>query len=285
MDWVDVLFDEILWHNQPLGRDIAGSKETVSQISREAMLRFFQEHYSPANCVVSVAGPFPQEYVLEHVQKTLGDWPKRDKPAPASPSQPTQGNRLRIEYKKTEQANLCIGVPSYSYNHPDRFPTDLLNVVLGEGMSSRLFQEIRERRGLAYDVHSYVHHLSDTGSTVVYAGVEPRQIDNTLKAILEQLELLKEPILEDELMRAKESWKGRMILRLEDTKSIASWMGSQEMLLDRIMTVDEVIAAIERIEAQDLNRIAKDLFRPEQFYLSVVGPFKSDTRFAKLLGI
>lgn len=282
-EWVDILFDQVMWEDQPLGRDIAGTKETVSRLSRDDILDFLQTHYTPFNAVVSVAGPLPKEYVEQVVWDAFGKWNTSPNSFLSSMNIPTAGPRLKVEYKETEQAHLCLGVPGYSYMHPDRFALDLLNVVLGEGMSSRLFQEIRERRALAYDVQSYVHHYRDVGSSVIYAGVEPAGIESAIAAILEQLERLKEPIPEEELAKAKELWKGRMVLRLEDTRSIASWTGGQELLLNHILTVDDVIRIVDEIPSSAINQIASELFRTEHLHLAVVGPFKDETKFARVL--
>lgn len=282
-EWVDILFDQALWGDQPLGRDIAGSRDTVSRLSRGDILSFLEAHYTPLNAVVSVAGPFPQEYAERLVRDRLGDWTPTPNSATAPANIPTPGPQLRVEYKETEQAHLCLGVPGFSYIHPDRFAIDLLNVILGEGMSSRLFQELRETRALAYDVQSYVHHYHDAGSAVIYAGIEPNQAEAAIEAILEQLEGLKQPVPEEELAKAKELWKGRLILRLEDTRSIASWIGGQELLLNQVLTVDDVMRIIDEIPASTLTRIAAELFRTDQLHLAVVGPFRDEERFARLL--
>lgn len=282
-EWVDVLFDQILWEDQPLGRDIAGTKESVLAMSKADILDFQHTHYSPANAVVSIVGPFSKEIVEEVVQDKLGQWKPSPRSASAPPSMTTSGPRLRLEYKETEQTHLCLGVPGFSYTHPDRYAIDLLNVVLGEGMSSRLFQEIRETRALAYDIQSYAHHYSDVGSSVVYAGVEPKRIDSAIEAILEQLRGLKEPIPEAELAKAKELWKGHMVLRLEDTRSIASWLGSQELLLNRILTVNEVMEIVDQISSSTVARVANELFNSDRLHLAIVGPFRRESQFARLL--
>lgn len=282
-EWVDILFDQVLWEDQPLGRDIAGSKETVSRLSRGDILSFLRAHYTPLNAVVSIASPFAKDYVEQLVRDRLGKWTPTPNSATAPANFPTPGPRLRVEYKETEQAHLCLGVPSCSYVHPDRFAMDLLNVILGEGMSSRLFQELREARALAYDVQSYVHHYRDAGSSVIYAGIEPKKVEAAILTILEQLEQLKQPIPDDELAKAKQLWKGRLILRLEDTRSIASWIGGQELLLNQVLTVDDVMRIIDEIQPSTLTRIAAEIYRTDNLHLAVVGPFKHEDRFARLL--
>ena len=281
-DWVHVLADEAMWGDRPLGRDVAGTRESVLGITREQLLDWFNQHYVPQNVVVSIAGPIGHDEVVDFVGHLLGDWegslPPSCEPAGESPTR-----KVLLKSKRTEQAHFCLSVPSVSYVHPDRFALDLLNIILGEGMSSRLFLEIREKHGLAYDVHSYVNQYVDTGSVVIYAGVEPKRIDEALQATRGEIARLDELVPEDELARAKEFWKGRMLLRLEDTRSIAAWLGAQELLLNEIMTADDVIAQIDRVQAEDLRRLARELFVPEKLCLAVIGPYRSEDRFVKQL--
>jgi predicted Zn-dependent peptidase len=188
-----------------------------------------------------------------------------------------------LKSKKTEQAHLCLAVPGLSSNHPDRYALDVLNAVLGEGMSSRLFLEIREKLALAYDVHSYTNHFLDAGSVVIAAGVDPSKVEPTIDAVLREVARLEHGVPEPELRKAKEFIKGRMQLRMEDTRAVSSWLGAQELLRGEILTVDEVLDVVERITAEDLLRVSEELFRPECLNLAVVGPYKSKDRFARML--
>ena len=167
--------------------------------------------------------------------------------------------------------------------HPDRYVLDVLNAILGEGMSSRLFLEIREKRSLCYDVHSYVNHYLDTGSTVVNAGVDPSKLDEALRATIEELTRMVDGVPNKELTKAKEFIKGRLQLRMEDTRAVASWLGGQELLRREILSVDEVLEIVDDVSAENLQRVARELWRPEVLRLAVVGPFRSKTRFQKLL--
>lgn len=281
-DWVHVLADEAMWGAAPLGRDVAGTRDSVLKIARDDLLEWMHTRYVPSNLVVSVAGPLEHAAVQSMVEQLLGDWQGAES-RPGEPANEGPVSRIVLKSKKTEQAHFCLALPSLSYLHPDRYALDLLNIVLGEGMSSRLFLEIRERHGLAYDVHSYTNQYVDAGSLVIYAGVDPSRIDEAVRACLGELGRLLDPVPEDELARAKEFWKGRMLLRLEDSRSIASWLGAQEVLLDRIETVDDVIAQVDRIEAADVQRLAHTLFASDKLCLSVIGPYRSEDRFLKLL--
>ncbi|MBI4321970.1 MAG: insulinase family protein [Chloroflexi bacterium] len=282
-DWVHILFDEALWGDQPLGRDVAGTKESVGHITREQMANYWRERYLPGSAVVTVSGPIGHREIVEQIESHLGGWSPNALPVAEETVSANSESRVLLQTRKTEQAHVCMGFPGLSYVHPDRFALDLLNVVLGEGMSSRLFLEIREKRGLAYDVHSYVNHYRDAGAAIVYAGVDPKRIEPAIQATLGEIARLKSGVPRDELTKAKEFWKGRLLLRLEDTRAVASWMGGQELLLNRIMSPEEVVEIIDAIRDDDLRRVASDVFVESQLKLAVVGPFPREGKFLKLL--
>jgi predicted Zn-dependent peptidase len=269
---VDLLIDELMWPGQPLGRDIAGNKDTVASLTRQDMLDYLAHQYLADNMVVSVAGDISHQEVVASLEEAFGDWQRgsshRWYPADNKQYQP----RFQVEQRDTEQAHLCLGLPGLSLSHPDRFILDLLSIILGEGMSSRLFLEIREKRGLAYAIQSYADHFLDTGSLSVYAGVDPKHLPTAIEAILGELNRLKEKTPEVELTKAKELGKGRLLLRMEDTRSVAGWLGGQELLLGDILTVDQVVAIIDSIQADDLVRVAQELLIGERLNLAVVGP-------------
>jgi predicted Zn-dependent peptidase len=269
---VNMLIDELLWPQHQLGRDIAGSKESVVAITREMIVDYLGREYLPANTVVSIAGAGEQGEMVAAVEKALGEWTER-KPNPTyAPYKEREFSPLRIEAKETEQAHLCLALSGLPLLHPKRFTLDLLNVILGEGMSSRLFTEIRDKMGLAYNIHSYAEHFADTGSITIYAGVEPKKLQLAIKAILEQLARLKEPVPQAELTKAKELSKGRLLLRMEDSRTVASWMGGQEILTRRILSVDEVIATVDAITAEQVRELAQELLVSNKLRLAVVGP-------------
>jgi predicted Zn-dependent peptidase len=281
---VDTLIDEVVWPNQALGRDVAGSKDTVSAINRQMILGHMSRLYLPGNSVIGIAGDISHVEVVDSVVKAFGDWPVRVAGGwfPAEDSQ--DAPRLKVEPRKTEQVHLCLAVRGLSNQHPDRFILDLLNVVLGEGMSSRLFLEIRERKGLAYDIHSHVSYFRDSGSLAIYAGVDPKMIELTVEAILRELIRLRDDrIPEAEVIKAKEMVKGRLMLRMEDTRSVSGWMGGQELLTGRILSVDEVVSIVDAITASDMQKVAKELFLTSKANLALVGPVRNKRRLEKLL--
>src|SRR3972149_95975 len=202
---VSLLIDEILWPDHPLGRDTAGTVESVVATDRNALLECMNSRYLPSNTVLAISGSIDHEAALDAVNQALGRW---QKPAPSPDFLPYFENknpRVRVEKRETEQAHLCLALPGLSMVHPKRFVHDLLNVILGEGMSSRLFTEIRDNLGRAYSIYSYVDHFLDSGAMTVGASVEPGNLSTTVKATLAQLALIKEKIVPDsELAKAKE---------------------------------------------------------------------------------
>ena len=281
-EYVHSLFEQISWPDHPLGRDVGGTEASVRALSRDDLLRYLDEHYLLRNLVVTIAGPVTHDEAIALVQPYL----KVRGNGAAPPSfLPSVGNGLKpsvlLKSKKTEQAHVCIGVHAPSYMDRDRHVIDILNCVLGEGMSSRLFLEVREKLGLAYDVHSYVNKMFDTGVLGVYAGTEPRQAARAVGAIVGQLRrLCKEPVQSAELTKAKEFYKGRLLLQMESTNSVATWYGGQEALTGRIEGVDENMAEIDAVTADDVMRIANELFS-QALQLAVIGPFRSEAPFLK----
>jgi predicted Zn-dependent peptidase len=223
--------------------------------------------------------------VTETIDELFGGWqPRKDMPSFQACPLPEGVARVQIEYRKTEQTNFCLLTPGIHHSSPDYYPIILLNAILGDGMSSRLFVEVREHQGLAYDVSSSPVSYHDTGIFVIYAGVEPRRTDEALRAILKELaRICDEEVTPGELIHAQEYTKGRMSLRLEDTHSIASWLGGQEALLNEIYSLDEIFARIDAVTRADLQRLARQLFQEDWLRLAIVGPHKSVAQFDAIL--
>jgi predicted Zn-dependent peptidase len=280
---VSLLLDEIMWPGHPLGRDIAGSKETVAGLNREMMLDYMAGQYQPENAVLAIAGAIDPKETIEAVKQATAGWTKKRLPAKFVPYQDKTGRRVLIEKRDTEQTQMCLALPGLSMVHPARFKIDLLNIILGEGMSSRLFTEIRDKLGLAYSIQSYAEHFLDTGAMVIAAGVDNKNLAVSVKAILVELARLKERIPEVEITKAKELFKGRIFLRMEDSRSVASWTGSQEILLGEILTIDEVIAIVDAITAEELQKLAAELLVSEKLHLVAVGPIDPEGHWEDLL--
>jgi predicted Zn-dependent peptidase len=284
-DRVNRLIDEVIWPGHPLGREIIGSRETVAAISRNTLLDYMHFQYGPGNAVVSVAGDISHDEVVSYVDEAFGDWAITSPRSPEPVDNRQEEPRLRIERRDTEQAHLCLAVCGLPFADPDRFNLDLLNIILGGGMSSRLNLEIRERRGLAYDIHSYAEYFLDSGAVIVYAGVDPQNVTDTIKATVDELTSLKKEIPEVEINKAKEMVKGRLLLSMEDTRSVAGWAGGQDILIDKVRTVEEVLSILDSITAQDLKRVAESILVTERLSLAVVGPVGNESDLFDLLKI
>ena len=284
-DLVNEIISQVIWGDQPVGRDIGGSDETVGAISRDDLLSYLKKYYLPADMVVSVAGNIEHDQVVQMVEETLGQLPAGERPVAAAAKTLEGGPRQHIYFKETEQTNLCLAVPSLNYGDPRRYVLSMLDTIMGSGMSSRLFQEIREERGLAYTADSYSSQLSDSGAWIVYSAVDPERVNETIEAIIGELDKVRqEKVPESELIKAKEYNKGRMLLGLEDTRSVASWAGGQELLLDRIYTVEEVVERIEAVTTDQILELSQEMFSTENLRLCVVGPYQNeDDRFKELL--
>ena len=279
----DLLLDSIMWPDNPLGRDVAGTPESVGAIGRESMITYLNEQYRPNNMVVSVAGNVDHEEIVDQVSAELGDW-ERSEPAPMLPAPSANGTRIAVRYKRTEQTHISLAMPGVPLNHPDRHALSFLSAILGEGMSSRLFIELREKRGLVYDIHTYVSQFLDAGSFNIYTGVDPKNAKDALKVILAELALIEiDGPTEEELVKARELSKGRLMLRMEDTRAVSGWIGGQELLLGSVRSVDDAVAEMDAVTIDDLRRVAREYIVPSRARLAVVGPYRTEKRFAPLL--
>ena len=281
----DLLIDEVMWPDQPLGRDVGGTRESVTDITRDMLMQYMKRQYTIPNLVVSIAGNIPHEEAAEAVDLHFRDWTSRQ-PSPWFPAEDGQSTpRMSLERRKTEQAHVCIAVKGLSSTHPDRYALDMLNAVLGEGMSSRLFLELRENQSLVYDVHTTTSHLKDCGTFIAYAGVDPKNTRKAIQSILHELNRIKEGVPEEELHKAREYLKGRLVLRMEDTRSVAAWLGAQELLHDQVITVEQVLAKVDAITPEDVQKVARSLLVTEKLSMAIVGPFRSDKAFQARLKI
>ena len=269
---VSVLFDLAVFDDTPLGREIAGTEESVRALPPDAIHRFWGTYYRPANVVVAASGDLAHEDLVRLAGEAFGTGNgamPAYAPAPPIPA----GERFVRATRATTQAQLIVGVPGLRRDHPDQWVLSVLNAVLGDGMSSRLFLEVREERGLAYDVGSSIVSYSDAGVVSVYAGVDPGKIRPTIAAVLEELARLRDERVPDaEMDKVKAYLAGRLELRLDETRYLASWIGTQEALHDRVMTPDEALAAIEAVTAEQVTDLAGRLFHDEGLRLAVVAP-------------
>jgi predicted Zn-dependent peptidase len=278
-DHVQNLFEEIIWPGHPLGRDIAGTQKSVAGLTRDDILEFANSHYRLPNLVMGAAGSLDEDNLLRMVEPRLTLPADLDgAPAPETPA-PLAGPNVLLRRQRTEQAHICFGVRAHSYLHPDRYALDLMNTVLGEGMSSRLFLNIREKLGLAYDVHSFTQKHRDTGYLGVYLGVDPVRAVKAVEAAMAELrELARNELARDELERAKEFTKGRLRLELETTNGVAFWLTYQQLVMGEIRTIEDEVAMVDAVTAGDVRRVAADILGgPVQ--MAVIGPFAKSTGF------
>ncbi|APV45433.1 putative Zn-dependent peptidase [Dehalogenimonas formicexedens] len=279
------LIDTVLWPGHPLGRDIAGTEKSVGAITRDDMGTYMAEHYLPENTVVAIAGGVSEKDIVASIEQKLGNWqPGSRKTPPFSPFTGADGRRLVLETRDIEQDHFLLALPALSIADPRRYTESLLNVILGEGMSSRLFSEIRDKLGLAYAIHSYAEFLKDTGAVTVAASVDPDNLLKALEAVIKELNLLKTTLTAQELAKAKELSKGRLALRLEDSRHVASWLGGQEILTGEVLTPQDVIRRIEAVTLDDLRDLADELIREDKMRLSLVGPVADEKPFNHLIG-
>jgi predicted Zn-dependent peptidase len=280
---VEALVDSILWPDQPMGRDIAGTTHSVSSVSREQLMDYYQRQYAPGNTVVCVAGNVQHEDVAAGVAGALDSWEEQE-PLLWCPFQADSGGkRFVLEHRKTDQVHMCIGLPGLAREHPERRALDLMSVALGEGMSSRLFLELREKRGLAYDIHSGTSHLRDCGSLVIYCGVEPSRALQALEIILVELERLRDGLPSEELEKVKAIAGGRLLLQMESTSNLSVWGGSQELLQERIKSVEQVVKEIEAVKMEDVQHTASCIIAHDRLRLALVGPVEKETEFEALV--
>jgi predicted Zn-dependent peptidase len=265
------IWDETYFGDTPLGWEIAGDEESVRSLSDSDIRDFWAAGYRPANLVVSVAGDISHDDVVELVDRSFGGGGGTDPvflPAPAVPLE-----RMRLEHRHTAQAHVCLGLTALPRDHADQWTLDLLNTILGDGASSRLFLKIREEQGLAYDVHSFQTDYTDCGMLQVYMGVDADDVVPAVQSVAAELSRLRdERVSPGELERARNFTLGRLELRLEESRAMASFLGTQEALHARVMTMDEVIEALQGVSADDIQALAARLFRDDALCGAVIGP-------------
>jgi predicted Zn-dependent peptidase len=281
-DFIGSVYEHLLWGDQPLGRDIIGSKETVRGATRDTFMGYLDRWYKPSRIVLGVAGRIGDD-LLERAQELLGDLSDAETGEP-EPTMPHANGRVRVHTKQSEQAHVSIGVHSLPLDHPDKYALQLLATVLGGGMSSRLFSEVRERRGLAYYVYGLNHSYSDAGTLYSQAGVDIARIDDAVSTIAGELrKVATEPLPAEELQKARNFAKGRFVLQLESPQGLMLFGLRKEVLEREVPDPDEVLRGLDAVTADDVARVASELITAEHLRLAVIGPFDDASRFEPLL--
>jgi predicted Zn-dependent peptidase len=283
-DLVHDIIDEVVWDGQPVGRSILGSETTVGTLTGADMRAFMDQHYRPERLVIAASGKVDHNQVVEMAERAFGDL-KHGMGDACGLTQIRQSEpRVRLIERPTEQAHLCIAHAALPYTDERRYVQGAIDSILSSGMSSRLFQEIRERRGLVYSVYGYFRQYADVGQGVVYAGTDLQRVDETISAILNELSKLKEHgVPEEELLMTKEMSKGRISMGLEDSRSVASWIGGQELTFGEIKTPEEVMVEIDSVKAADVIELAREMFREDRLNLALIGPYSDTEHFRSLL--
>lgn len=272
VEYAHILFQAAMFGDGPLGREICGDEASIRALPVAAVHDFWRASYRPSNVVVAVAGDLDHAAAVELAATAFGTGDGAQpafEPAPPLPA----GERYRLAHRDTAQAQLVVGVPALRRDDPDAWVLGVLNVILGDGMSSRLFLTVREEQALAYDIGSGIADYADAGTLEVSAGVDPDQLGPALDAILVELARLRDdPVPADELAKARAYLSGGLELRMDDTRHVTSWFGGQEALHERVLTIDEALTAIAAVTADDIRRLAARLFADEALRLAVVAP-------------
>ncbi|HET8751811.1 MAG TPA: pitrilysin family protein [Gaiellaceae bacterium] len=281
-DFIGGVYEELLWGDQPLGWDIIGRKETIHDATRDTFLGYLGRWYKPSRMVLGVAGRIG-DGLLERAQELLGDLDDAETGEP-EPAAPYANGRVRVFTKQSEQAHVSLGVHSRPLDHPDRYAIQLLATALGGGMSSRLFTEVRERRGLAYYVYGLNHSYTDAGTLYSQAGVDITRIDDAVSTIAAELrKIAAEPLPAEELEKARNFAKGRFVLQLESPQGLMMFGLRKEVLERKLPDPEEVVRGLDAVTSDDVARVASELIAPDRLRLAVIGPFDDASRFEALL--
>ena len=280
----DLLIDRALWPQQAMGRDVGGTAESVAAIGLEDVRRYMERQYRPNNTVIGIAGAISHDDGVRLIADTTADW----EPGESLPWEPVSipsGDipTMLLERRATEDTSICLGLPGFALADADRYAATVLNGVLGDGMSSRLFQNLRETRGLTYDCHSALSSYRDCGALVVSCATEPSRAAEAIAATRDELKGMLQPAPASEVHKAREYIKGRLLMRMEDSRAVASWLASQELLMEEITTPDVTASRIDDVMPKDVLRAAERLVGNPDLRLAIVGPHDDAGEFAAAL--
>jgi len=284
--YVKDLFEVLLYGDQPAGWLVIGAKENIKTINREKLIDYLKRQYVASNTIILVAGDIDEAETIKEVEEYFEDIREDKYRGKLSVKETQNGPASLIHYKKTDQTHFCLGTRSYDFSSKDYFILKVLTSILGGGMSSRLFIEVRERRGLAYRIQCSSESYTDSGYLVVQAGVSNDKVNESIKVILDEFCKIRDKKVPDkELNKAKEYIKGKLLLGLESSDEVAFWLGHQEVLKKQILTVNEVFEKIDVVSLEDIQRIGGDIFQNNKLNLAVIGAFKDKSKFDKLLRV
>jgi predicted Zn-dependent peptidase len=269
------LLDELMWPGEALGMSVLGTVESVGRLDRRGLASFKQGHYGPSNIVVSAAGLLEHDVLVKRVRKMCRGESGIKKNQCAEALQRQSKPQVKLYPKETEQTHVALGFHSFKRGHPLRHALGLLHVILGGNMSSRLFNELREKRGLAYEIGTQVKRFQDTGAFVVHAGIDNKKFNEALALVLKELKRITRSLVsEDEFRRAKEFYLGQLMLALEDTLDHMLWIGESTLTMDKTYTLADIFKEVSRVKRQDILQAARQIFRQQHLNLAVIGPGK-----------
>lgn len=270
-DYIHELFTSTVWPDNSLGRPILGTRETIKALKHEDLISYIDSYYSPKEIVISVAGNFEHARLVELLNASFGKLARSG--VPKKEVTPRFSHDVAVKKKQLEQVQVCIGCKGLHYTHDDRYAMSALNTVLGNSMSSRLFQEVREQNALAYSIYSYVTSYRDTGLLTVYAGTDPSNVLEVVRLVMKELKKIKEEgITQAEEARVKNQVKGSLVLSLESSNSHMSRIARQEIYFGKYLSIDDIIKGVENVSTGQLKRLANELFSPENTSLTILGP-------------
>jgi predicted Zn-dependent peptidase len=279
MAYVSELFEDLLYKDQPAGWRIVGERENIMSFDRQKIVDYFKSHYSDKNTVICVAGDVPVRQIQEKVSKYFGKLEKRDLPSKEPVAEKQSEPEVLIHNKKTDQTHFCLGVRAYNMFDPRRYALNLMSIILGGNMSSRLFISVRERNGLAYYVHTSFEDTTDAGYLVTQAGIKNDSLEKAVSLILKEYKNLKDKkITPKELKKAKDFLRGKMALSLDATDAQASFYAMQEVMGQKILTPEQKLKIVDKVTVNDIKKIAGDIFLTEKLNLAVIGPIEENKK-------
>jgi predicted Zn-dependent peptidase len=284
MSYVQTLWPKLLYGDQPAGWDVAGEKETVSQMTREKLLDYREKQYVAKNTIITIAGSFNEKLAIQKTKKYFSKIKTKESMKKPKVVERQEKPEVLLHFRQTDQTHLCLGVRAFNLFHPKRYVQELLSVILGGMMSSRLFEKIRTELGIAYYINTSSEENPDTGFLFTQAGLDNKNVEKGILTILKEYRKIsqkKVPI--SELKKAKDYLKGKTTLLLESSDAQASFYAGQELLEKKILTPKEIFAKIDKVTPEDILKVAKEIFRPEKLNLALIGPFKDKAKFQQLL--
>ncbi|HLN18662.1 MAG TPA: pitrilysin family protein [Patescibacteria group bacterium] len=278
------IFENLLYGKNPLGREIIGYKKTLKKLNRKDLVSYLKRFYMANDTVIAVAGKFNEKKIITKIKNYFQEMAKGEKPHIIKFIDKQKKSEVRIKYKKTDQTHFVLGTRAYDFFSPDRFALTLLSVILGGNMSSRLFIEVREKRGLAYYIRSVIENHHDAGYLGVSAGVEHKNLELAVSTIVKEFsKVAKFGVKEEELQRAKDYIKGKTVMGMEESDEVAMFYAAQETMKKEIITTEQIFSQYDKVTLKDISRVARDIFKNSKYNLAIIGPHKNPAKFKKLL--